>query len=161
MTIAAMTFYAGTHREVFTIDGPHAEIARKNLTAGVEAGRLFAYYVNGATAVVKLRDTSGSVQDVWVLEEDLFSLAPDLSGHYVPGSDGNHMFHVHCPECTAHYLSTMSLGTVESYWEQGIVSRDELDGYRALWAMESPSGSNPHWRGLANEWTDRIRAVLA
>lgn len=76
--------------------------------------------------------------------------------HYVRGSESNHFFG-RCHHCDAHYLARMPLGRVEGYWELGVISTDQLDGYRALWAELSPHGANPHWRARANEHTEMIR----
>lgn len=77
-----------------------------------------------------------------------------------PGTrlDG-HFWSLRCLECCSLRLSRMDLGSVEGYFEQGIISQDMLDGYRAGWALTSPSKSNPHWACLRNEWTEAILDV--
>lgn len=58
---------------------------------------------------------------------------------------GNYHFEMRCEDCDTKYLSRMSLGQVEDRFEQGRVTRNELDAYRWTWALLSPAGSNPHW----------------
>lgn len=61
------------------------------------------------------------------------------------GEPGNYHFEMVCEDCDVQTLSRLTLGDVESRFEQGRVSRDELDAYRWVWALMSSSGSNRHW----------------
>jgi len=58
---------------------------------------------------------------------------------------GNYHFEGRCEDCDVNHLSRMALGGVEDLFGQGRVTRNELDAYRWVWALLSPSGSNPHW----------------
>lgn len=59
---------------------------------------------------------------------------------------GNYHFELCCEDCDVKTLSRLNLGQVEDRFEQGRITRDQLDAYRWVWALLSPSGSNPHWR---------------
>jgi hypothetical protein len=54
-------------------------------------------------------------------------------------------FEMRCEDCDIKHLSRMPLGEVEGRFEQGRVTRNELDAYRWAWALLSPTGSNSHW----------------
>lgn len=83
-------------------------------------------------------------------------------GHEPPEDTGpgtwldGHFWSTRCLECCSLRLSRMNLVSVENYFEQGIVTQDMLDGYKAAWAELSPSRSNPHWVGSRNDWTEAI-----
>jgi hypothetical protein len=59
---------------------------------------------------------------------------------------GNYHFEGRCEDCDVKYMSRMGLGQIEDRFSQHRVSRNQLDAYRWVWALLSPSGSNPHWK---------------
>lgn len=59
---------------------------------------------------------------------------------------GNYHFENLCEDCDVKELARMSLGDVEGRREQSRITLNEFDAYRWVWALFSPSGSNPHWK---------------
>jgi hypothetical protein len=58
---------------------------------------------------------------------------------------GNFHFEMRCEDCDVNRLSRKTLGAVEDLFQQGRVTRNQLDAYQWAWALLSPTGSNPHW----------------
>lgn len=57
--------------------------------------------------------------------------------HFKPGSDTNHFLHVGCVECTAATLSLQNLGTIESWYRQGIIGQDAFEAYTYVWSISA------------------------
>lgn len=63
----------------------------------------------------------------------------------IVNQQGNYHFEMVCEDCDVKVLSRLNLGQVEDRFEQGRITHDQFDAYRWVWALLSPTGSNPHW----------------
>jgi hypothetical protein len=75
----------------------------------------------------------------------MLNTGEEITCSVLANSDDRH-FEGECEDCDARYLSRLNLGQVEDRFEQGRISRNQLDAYRWVWALLSPTGSNAHWR---------------
>lgn len=57
----------------------------------------------------------------------------------------NYHFEGRCEDCDVKVMARLNLGDIEDRYSQGRLSRDQLDAYRWVWALLSPTRSNPHW----------------
>lgn len=78
----------------------------------------------------------------------------------------NHFFHARCVDCTARYLSTMSLDEVDNYFTQGIVNRDAYDAYKHVWSLSATrSEAYDHYKRIpeteqAREYAEVLKDIL-
>lgn len=58
----------------------------------------------------------------------------------------NYHFEGRCEDCDVKVMSRLSLEDAEYRFSTGRLSRNQLDAYRWVWALLSPTDSNPHWK---------------
>lgn len=73
-------------------------------------------------------------------------------------TEGRHLFGKHCPDCMAYYLSTVSLETVDLWFEHGMITGSARDAYRHVWAISAVrSKTYDHW--MAYPDTEEARYI--
>jgi hypothetical protein len=79
----------------------------------------------------------------------------------LPG-DERCLLSLHCPECTAQAMRSMTLEQVENWWRQGLITTAALYGYRHVWAtMAVRFGQYGPWtRPPSTEESQRVAAEL-
>lgn len=57
-------------------------------------------------------------------------------GHFTPGADTNHFLGL-CGECDSHYMASMSLDRMQSWYHTGHFDQVKYEAYMHLWATSA------------------------
>lgn len=71
----------------------------------------------------------------------------------------NYHFEGRCEDHDVRRMSRMSLERIEDHHAQGRLTRDQLDAYRLVWALLSPTGSMPHYASQPNITDPDVRRI--